>query len=102
MSEFRNCINCGAPLETEVDKCPYCGTSYFDIGAFQLTGEPVILKIRVPEYIGYKDGAPGYSIVTALVRPSTSVSISMCSDKDPVIDMSFTVVQNKMRMEKEE
>ena len=30
MKEFRNCPNCGAPLEAEVNKCPYCGTSYFD------------------------------------------------------------------------
>lgn len=101
MSEFRNCINCGAPLESKVDKCPYCGTSYFDIGAFQLTGEPVILKIRVPDYMRHKDGSLGYSIVTALVRPSTCMSVSICNDEDPVIDMSFTVVQNKMRMEKE-
>lgn len=27
-----NCPNCGAPFEIETHKCPYCGTSYFDMG----------------------------------------------------------------------
>lgn len=29
----RNCPNCGAPLDSAVCKCSYCGTSYFDISA---------------------------------------------------------------------
>lgn len=24
----QNCINCGAPIDTEHTKCPYCGTPY--------------------------------------------------------------------------
>ena len=23
-----NCHNCGAPIDTELDKCPYCDTPY--------------------------------------------------------------------------
>ena len=27
---MKNCINCGAPIEHNTTKCPYCNTSYFD------------------------------------------------------------------------
>ena len=23
-----NCVNCGAPIDRQLDKCPYCGTPY--------------------------------------------------------------------------
>jgi hypothetical protein len=41
----RNCINCGAPIEIETVKCPYCGTSYFDFTDIDL-GAPVILRLK--------------------------------------------------------
>jgi hypothetical protein len=41
----RNCINCGAPIEAETTKCPYCGTSYFDFADIKL-GAPVILRLK--------------------------------------------------------
>lgn len=25
-----NCKNCGAPIDISADRCPYCGTWYFD------------------------------------------------------------------------
>ncbi len=31
MSENRNCPNCGAPYDLNLNKCAYCGTSYFDL-----------------------------------------------------------------------
>lgn len=46
MSENRNCPNCGAPYDIELNKCPYCGTSYFDLNCLQISGEPFYLKIR--------------------------------------------------------
>ena len=43
--EGRNCPNCGAPLEAETNKCPYCGTSYLDICGLKLDGKtPIVLK----------------------------------------------------------
>lgn len=45
MSE-RNCVNCGAVIESHADKCPYCGTSYFDFTNIDVHGKPVVLKIR--------------------------------------------------------
>lgn len=47
MSKYRNCPNCAAPYDMELNKCPYCGTSYFDLAAVQLMGEPVFLKIKL-------------------------------------------------------
>lgn len=41
----RNCINCGAPTDSESSKCAYCGTSYFDFTDIDL-GSPVILRIK--------------------------------------------------------
>lgn len=44
----RNCPNCGAPYEIELNTCPYCGTSYFDMSAIDI-GErrPFYLKIKM-------------------------------------------------------
>lgn len=55
----RNCINCGAPIDIDTDRCPYCKTSYFDMTAIDFNSrEPVALKIR-----------NGNMIITQLVRP---------------------------------
>ena len=43
----RNCPNCGAPYEIDKNKCPYCGTSYFDMSTIDFeSGEPFYLKIK--------------------------------------------------------
>ena len=43
----RNCPNCGGEIEYDKSKCPYCGTSYFDISCFTVDDEPFFLKIKV-------------------------------------------------------
>lgn len=44
----RNCPNCGAPYKTELNTCPYCGTSYFDMSAIDINeGKPFYLKIKM-------------------------------------------------------
>lgn len=59
----RNCPNCAAPYDVELNKCPYCGTSYYDLSALDLSAqEPFYLKIKVD-----MDGKPYY--ITQLVRP---------------------------------
>ena len=63
MKEFRNCPNCGAPLEAEVNKCPYCGTSYFDFSICQFDYKtPMVLKFKVT-------GMTTEQILTTLVIP---------------------------------
>lgn len=47
--KFKNCINCGAPLEQDKNKCPYCGTSYLDICGLKLDGTtPIVLTFTHP------------------------------------------------------
>lgn len=55
----RNCPNCGAPYDVQLNKCPYCETSYFDMSALDFNDrEPFYLKIRY-----------GDVTITQLVRP---------------------------------
>lgn len=63
MSVFKNCPNCAAPYEAEKNKCPYCGTSYYDMSALNFVDrEPFYLKIK-----SELNGIPVY--ITQLVRP---------------------------------
>ena len=44
----KNCLNCGAPYDINENKCPYCGTSYYDLSALDLSNnEPCYLKIKI-------------------------------------------------------
>lgn len=43
----RNCPNCGAPLDQNLCKCPYCGTLYYDLTMFE-DGVPCYIKFRTP------------------------------------------------------
>lgn len=66
----RNCPNCAAPYDASLSKCPYCGTSYFDLSAIDLTGgEPIYLKMKVK--LGDKD-----YVITSLVKPSCDIAIT--------------------------
>lgn len=47
MPKGKNCPNCGAVYEIDKNKCPYCGTSYYDMSAIDFEdGEPFYLKIK--------------------------------------------------------
>lgn len=51
MSE-RNCPNCGAPYKIELNTCPYCGTSYFDMSAIDINeGKSFYLKLKMGNMI---------------------------------------------------
>ena len=44
-----NCVNCGAAIDIDSDKCPFCGTSYFDLTAIDFASKnPVALRLRLP------------------------------------------------------
>lgn len=48
----RNCPNCGAPYDADLSKCPYCGTSYFDMSCIDIGEQrPFYLKLRYGDYI---------------------------------------------------
>ena len=43
----RNCPNCAAPYDVNLNKCPYCGTNYFDISCIDIDSfEPFYLKLK--------------------------------------------------------
>ena len=65
----RNCPNCGAPYDVKLNKCPYCGTSYYDLSALDIDAqEPFYLKIK-----SVINGKPCY--ITQLVRPMQNMSM---------------------------
>lgn len=62
----KNCPNCGAVYEPEKNKCPYCGTSYYDMSTLNFeSAEPFYLKIKTKW-----NGKNCY--ITQLVRPCLS------------------------------
>lgn len=70
MSKTTNCLNCGAPFDTDKEKCPYCGTSYYDMSAIDINNDkPFMLKIKM-----------GSMYVTQLVRVSPDISFDITSD----------------------
>ena len=45
-----NCINCGHGKDPDAIKCPFCGTTYFDMTGIDISGEtPVILMLKNPD-----------------------------------------------------
>lgn len=94
----RNCPNCGAPLDSAVCKCSYCGTSYFDISAIDVdSGTPFYLKMRTTIA-----GKP--AIVSTLVRTSPCMSMTLSQDGDVTINLELqgckrTVVEENFKVE---
>lgn len=41
-----NCVNCGAPIDRKLNKCPYCGTPY-DYSGFSASFENVLGTISI-------------------------------------------------------
>ena len=78
MSEERNCPNCGAPYDVKLNKCPYCGTSYFDLSCLSINE-------RTPFYLKIKDPATGV-IITQLCCLD-DLQIELGSDDCCIVDM---------------
>lgn len=61
MENHKNCPNCAAPYDPAENRCPYCGTAYFDMSTVDFDSqEPFYLKIKVNGYM-----------ITQLVVPET-------------------------------
>ena len=86
-----NCPNCGAPINPDTNKCSYCGTSYFDLSAIDMSSsKPFYLKIKI-----------GKNIITQLVVPNLSnLSLNLrneyayCYGRDGAILSSLFTGQN--------
>lgn len=82
----RNCVNCGAPFNIELNKCPYCGTSYFDMSCLDLdSGKPFALKIKTK--INGKN-----CFITQMVRPLINLSIEFSQDYSVKTNLSLEAI----------
>lgn len=87
----RNCPNCGAPYDIELNKCPYCGTSYYDLSALDLTArEPFYLKIKTE-----MNGQPCY--ITQLVRSNADISIDFSTETVDICGLGNSVISSVVR-----
>ena len=78
----RNCPNCGAPYNSELNTCPYCGTSYFDMSCINIEErEPFYLKLKI-----------NGMTVTQKVIVNPDVSIELTSDSVDYINSMGTVL----------
>ena len=89
----RNCPNCGAPYDVKLNKCPYCGTSYYDLSALDIDAqEPFYLKIK-----SNINGMPCY--ITQLVRPMRDMSMEWNMESTDVLGFggsrSYSFVKNQ-------
>ena len=64
----KNCPNCAAPYDVGLNKCPYCGTSYFDLSAIDICNEE-------PFYLKIKSGNVTYTS-KVVVKEDASITIS--------------------------
>ena len=70
MKKRTNCPNCGAILEIGEVKCPYCGTTYYDLSAIDFdSNEPIFLTIK-------KDNM----LITQKVKPQTLSFETSCDE----------------------
>lgn len=73
-----NCPNCGAPISADSNKCPFCGTSYFDLSAIDVSNhKPFYLKLKM-----------GDTIFTQLVKLSPEMNIDFEQESATVWDGS--------------
>ena len=44
-----NCVNCGAAIDLESNRCPFCGTAYLNVGENILQfGKPFVVRVMLP------------------------------------------------------
>lgn len=78
-----NCPNCGAPYDLQLNKCPYCGTSYFDMSCIDIDGgEPFYLKLKM-----------NGMTITQKVLVDPNVSISVDTDYSDLTDCYGNIVK---------
>lgn len=77
MSKNRNCKNCGAPIDIKSNKCPFCGTSYFDLSDIEID-KPVFLKIKFNNQL----------LITKACCTSCDINFGCC-DECPTINLEF-------------
>lgn len=88
MSEHRtNCPNCGAPIEPDLCKCPYCGTAYADLSVLQLGDGPQWVRVN----LGSRAAPHTVMMRAALMSFEYEISV----DSYPEVEMRFAVLDTK-------
>lgn len=83
-----NCLNCGAPFDVNEEKCLYCGTSYYDMSALDISsGKPFMLKIKT--MFGNQE-----CYITQLVRAQPDMTLEITSDTVDCVDAYGCVVHS--------
>lgn len=79
----RNCPNCGATLDNENVKCPYCGTLYYDLSTIPMN-QPFFLSLNVGREEDPK-------IITSMAV-CNSASIQTSVDSYPEAELNFILL----------
>ena len=86
-----NCVNCGHGKDPDAIKCPFCGTTYFDMTGIDVSGKtPVILMLK--NYDG--------SVFQMKAYP-TSFTLMMSQGEPLNCDLGFTGYKPKLFIEPE-
>ena len=93
--ETRNCPNCAAPYDVTLNKCPYCGTSYFDISCIDIDSfEPFYLKLKkgnntfISKVI-IEDGYISFNTDRQYIRDKHNYPLVMIEKNHVDIDLHF-------------
>ena len=82
---MKNCPNCGAPIDYELQKCSYCGTLYYDLSSMSLE-EPFFLRLTIH----------GVETIIALCRLD-DLTIEMGKDCLTTIQMNLSCLEPNKR-----
>ena len=83
LSKMLNCENCGAPLDPYKWRCDYCGAYYFDLTAFDFTGDkPTFVKFKTPQ-----------GTITCLARPKIE-TVEVGSDYSYFTDGHSNIIKS--------
>lgn len=92
-----NCVNCGAAIEMDKDKCPYCGTPY-DYSGFNASFENKnalgTISIAGQEYQVYLGG---YDVNIINVKPGRGINGQLITYEGSV-EFIFVENENKIKV----
>lgn len=83
-----NCPNCGGVISLDVDKCPFCGTPYYDISCIPLN-KPFILRFKVGEK----------TIVQKVYTEGVEVDYSSCDVAGRILSGEPLFIRETLRAE---
>ena len=110
-----NCPNCGAVVESDIRKCPYCGIQYLDISHINFNEKtPIVLKLKIgdcddPTYITqcvlpmvdfnasceYKDITNSGCCLLAQLITGTHIHTNLSFESIPMYDGLAAIIENK-------